>query len=216
MFLFSIPVGLTWIGIAFFTNMDIILVKHFCSAEETGIYSVASIIGKIALFLPGVLINVLFPQVAQNTKDGQSSISTVMVTMLTTLCFSGLYLLMVSLFPGIFISFFGEKYGSAREMLIIITAAMAMFSGINILFGFLLAKTQYLFLIPTYGGIIFTLAAIYSKYHRSPTEIASAVLFGTIVIMLSSIILISVQLRDELHAIVITSYKRLRNITLLD
>ena len=59
----------TMIGLASFallTNMDIILVKRFFSAEETGYYSIAQIVGKIILFLPGAVTIVMFPKLAEN------------------------------------------------------------------------------------------------------------------------------------------------------
>ncbi len=56
------------------TNMDIILVKHFFSPVEAGFYSVAQMIGKIILFLPGAVTIVMFPKVAENhTKNEETA-----------------------------------------------------------------------------------------------------------------------------------------------
>ena len=48
------------------TSMDIVLVKHYFSPIDAGYYSVAQMIGKIILFLPGAVTIVMFPKVTEN------------------------------------------------------------------------------------------------------------------------------------------------------
>ena len=51
MFRYSIPVALTWCTLIISSYMDIPLVKHYFDEYQAGIYSSASIIGKIGYFL---------------------------------------------------------------------------------------------------------------------------------------------------------------------
>ncbi|MDP3143165.1 MAG: oligosaccharide flippase family protein, partial [Candidatus Omnitrophota bacterium] len=62
---YSVPVFFSLLGWMVLTNGDVILVKHFFSPEDAGFYSVAQIIGKIILFLPGVIGVVLFPMMSE-------------------------------------------------------------------------------------------------------------------------------------------------------
>ena len=63
MFHYSIPVSITWGILIFISYMDIPLVKHYFNAYQAGIYSSASMIGKIGFFLPTVLLHAFFPEV---------------------------------------------------------------------------------------------------------------------------------------------------------
>jgi len=46
-------------------NMDIVLVKHFFTADEAGIYSISQLVGKIVFFLPAALSIVMFPKLTK-------------------------------------------------------------------------------------------------------------------------------------------------------
>lgn len=59
---YSLPVFLSLLGWMVLTNGDVILVKHFFSPQEAGFYSVAQTVGKIILFLPGIISVILFPK----------------------------------------------------------------------------------------------------------------------------------------------------------
>jgi O-antigen/teichoic acid export membrane protein len=51
-------------------SMDMILVKYFFKAQDSGIYSLAQMVGKIFLFLPVAISVVMFPHSSgQNAKD---------------------------------------------------------------------------------------------------------------------------------------------------
>jgi O-antigen/teichoic acid export membrane protein len=60
---YFLPVGLTTLCFFVLTNIDVILVKHFFSATEAGYYSVAQMVGKMVLFVPGAVGIVMFPKV---------------------------------------------------------------------------------------------------------------------------------------------------------
>lgn len=62
-----LQIGLTIIG-----NGDVVLVKGFFGAEETGIYSVASVISKIATYVSLAIVATLFPIVAEKYRQKKS------------------------------------------------------------------------------------------------------------------------------------------------
>lgn len=63
---YFLPVGLGLLCFSALTNIDIILVKHFFSPIEAGHYSVAQMVGKIVLFVPGAIGIVMFPKVVDS------------------------------------------------------------------------------------------------------------------------------------------------------
>ncbi|MDP8248631.1 MAG: oligosaccharide flippase family protein [Candidatus Tritonobacter lacicola] len=61
---YCIPTALALFSFAILTNLDVFLVKHFFQPREAGLYSVAQIVGKIILYLPGAVSIVVFSKAA--------------------------------------------------------------------------------------------------------------------------------------------------------
>lgn len=177
---YAIPVGLNWIAISILSNMDIVLVKHFLTASDTGLYSVASLLGKIALFLPMMMLSVLFPEVAKSHIKKESAVKTVMITLSLSVAITGIYTFVVYLFPELIIrALFGETYLQASGVLVTITFAMSLLSLSFIIFSAFLAKSIFSFLAPTYVIIGLTVMIIYLRLHNSFEQIAQAMLIGS-------------------------------------
>ncbi len=191
MAIYAIPVALTWLAIGIITNIDVVLVKHYTSDIEAGEYSVAAVIARIAVFLPGVLLSVLFPQILQNNADGKSSLGTLYTVMGLTLLLSFGFAFIVHLFPEFIISvLFGAKYLGASGEIVIITYAMALVAVISVLYNFLLAKRLYSYLYVTFLGIIVTGLYIHFMMHHNAMEIAQAILYGCATILLANSLLL--------------------------
>lgn len=188
---YAIPLTFSWFLIAILTNIDLILVKHYLNETEAGEYSVTAIIARIAIFLPSVLLAVLFPQVLQNSKDGKSSISTIIIVMILTLILSGGFTFVVALFPELVITIlFGEKYINGAEVLVVITFAMALVAVLNVLYNFFLAKHIYSFIYCSYAILIVTLLSITFYMHNSSLDIAKAILIGSISLVVTNSLLL--------------------------
>lgn len=68
------PVMLTSFCFTALVNMDMILVKYYFSPSDSGVYSLAQMVGKIFLFLPAAISFVLFPRTsALNAKNADTS-----------------------------------------------------------------------------------------------------------------------------------------------
>ncbi len=62
---YAAPSGIAMLGLTFFITTDIILVKHFFTETEAGIYAGMSLLGRIIYFFSAPIVTVLFPLVAQ-------------------------------------------------------------------------------------------------------------------------------------------------------
>lgn len=80
--------------------MDMILVKYFFTPEDSGIYSLAQMIGKICLFLPGAISIVMFPRTSHLNAKNQDTSSTLKKSLLYAglLCLCAI--LIYNLLPG--------------------------------------------------------------------------------------------------------------------
>lgn len=91
---FCLPVFLSLFGWMVLTNGDVILVKHFFSPLDAGFYSIAQMVGKIILFLPGVISVVLFPKMSETFSRQKSSLALLKKGLLIT----GLLCVIASIF----------------------------------------------------------------------------------------------------------------------
>lgn len=189
MSVYTLPVFFSNLMVMALGNIDLILVRHFSSPEETGLYAVAAILGRIAFYFPVVLVAVLFPTAsradAMNNNDSINLLISFGVTILLGGCVAGCFFV----YPEQSLTLlFGSKYVDAAPMLRIIGVAMALLAAANILFSYNLARANYSFLAPLGGGLIVLLIAIYLN-HESPVTIASILLATIVAILVLTIFL---------------------------
>jgi O-antigen/teichoic acid export membrane protein len=172
MFHYSIPVAITYGILIIISYMDIPLVKHYFEEYQAGIYSSASIIGKIGFFLPTVLLHAFFPEVMNNDKLGKSSIPLLAFMLGITFLICSSYVLVVFFFKEIMINLlFGEKYLLAGEYLTRMTIFMSIVGVITVLFNFFLAKEVYHYLyISVFILVLGIFVFIFSEIN-SPNDI---------------------------------------------
>ncbi len=70
---YSVPSLLTILGITSLYSTDIMLAKHFLPGFEAGLYAALSVMGKIIFFASSSVSYVLFPVVAERTKQHAGS-----------------------------------------------------------------------------------------------------------------------------------------------
>ena len=194
MFHYSMPVAITWGILIIISYMDIPLVKHYFDEYQAGIYSSASIIGKIGFFLPTVLLHAFFPEVINNDKLGKSSIPLLAFMLGITFLICSSYVLVVFFFKEIIITLlFGEKYLLAGEYLTKITIFMSIVGVITVLFNFFLAKEIYYYLyISVFVLILGVFVFVFSEM-SSPNDILN------IFLNVSSSLLVSTMLYTFFH-----------------
>lgn len=69
---FIIPVFIQSISMTSLYSTDVILVKHFFSSFDVGIYAAIATLGKIIFFATGPISTVMFPSVSQRQSKGQN------------------------------------------------------------------------------------------------------------------------------------------------
>ena len=175
---YSGPVFLSTTIIMVLGTIDISLVRHYCSPEEAGLYATAAILGRIALYLPGALITVLFPSAAKAHALGEKD-SYILWTSLSFTAFLAFSVaLLFNLWPEQFISlFFGDQHREAASLLKIISIAMAILSLTNVIVSYSLARSDYAFLFPLVAGVTLMMALILT-YHDTATTIAYIMLLS--------------------------------------
>ncbi len=140
-FLKYTPVAaLTLLGLTFLITNDIILVKHYFSTFDAGIYSSLSLVGRVILFVSSPISVVMFPLIAERYSSKKSyyhylfySISLVTLASLSVTVF-------YFLFPEFSVNFFfGKKFLEAAPYLGFFGIFITLYSICNILVSFFLS-----------------------------------------------------------------------------
>jgi O-antigen/teichoic acid export membrane protein len=128
------------VGIIILTNIDVILVKHFFTDEITGIYSAASILGKIILYIPAAIVMVMFPIAAEASakKDNDGQI------LRKTLFYGGVFSLLCAAGLNIIAKqavsiFFGNRYLESAVYILPVSLFFFALSFVYILVNYSLA-----------------------------------------------------------------------------
>lgn len=165
--IFLIPFVIQSIAVTSLYSSDVILVKHFFSAHEAGIYAALSTLGKIIFFGTGPINAVMFPLVSQRDAKGQDYKKifrySFFLTALGAILVSGLYWF----FPSFAINLlYGSAYLEAKNLLIWFAVFISLFTLSSLFISFLLSlgKTR-VTLLPLAAAIIQIVAITF--FHQS-------------------------------------------------
>jgi O-antigen/teichoic acid export membrane protein len=159
-------------GWAILINIDIFLARQYLPPYEAGLYSVASILGKVIFFLSGGVCSVLLPKVSDYNARKKRTIEVMRVSALLTFAITIVVAIAYLLFPVPILNFlYGGVYVDAAPALSILGLAMVFFSlcGLFLNYGLAIASKAYVVMFS-----IFTVlqVALIVMFHDSAVQIA--------------------------------------------
>ncbi|MFZ5845211.1 MAG: oligosaccharide flippase family protein [Patescibacteria group bacterium] len=111
---YSIPTFLTTLGITALYSQDVVLVKHFFSAETAGIYSSLSILGRVIFFATTAVSFVVFPVISQYQAQRRSYFRLALFSLGAVALISFGITALYFLFPALFVNLlFGRLFVGA-------------------------------------------------------------------------------------------------------
>jgi O-antigen/teichoic acid export membrane protein len=123
-----------FLGMGLMINVDVLLVKHFFSSYDAGLYAALSTIGKIVLFLSSSIATVFLPVATNKKESGKSAHKEFMAAMIIVLVLSLSVLLVYKFIPQLVISLlYGSEYQSIEGYLWMI-GTYFLFYNISFLF----------------------------------------------------------------------------------
>lgn len=138
---YTIPTLLAILGITSLYSTDIMLAKHFLSGFDAGLYAALSVMGKIVFFASSSVVYVLFPVIAERTKQGVTSHRLVYAALGAVGLVSGAITLGYYLFPRLaLLLLFGPSYFPASTSLGTFGIFISLFSLANVLVTTLLGQ----------------------------------------------------------------------------
>jgi len=185
LFSYSKPVFLSLVCLAIFSNIDVVLVKHFFPATEAGYYAAAALFGRLVFFVAGPIAGVMFPKVSDLMEKGLDYFSTLKKALALVFLISSAASLSFLLVPAWFIlPLFGEAYLPAASLLFLFGLSMLFFALSNMLVMFCLSVQRYFFLPILLFFSLLEIVLIY-LFHSSLIQVLQMMLLSFFLLFLS-------------------------------
>lgn len=169
--------------------IDIVLVKHFFSSENTGYFSAASQIGRIILFFPGAIGIVIFTRLSEKFEKKESLRGTFLKSFLILLFTSIFFLLLYFFFPELITRImYGSSFVIATSNLILLYGLfMTLIGFINLQVLYFISIKKFWYLIYLSIFIIIEIVLIFN-YHETLEIVLWIEIITSIIVFLINII----------------------------
>ncbi len=164
------------------SSIDLILVKHYFSNSETGLYSIGSLFGKIILFSSLAVTGAMFPKTAKEQKILGRAVSYVL---LMTLAITLVYALANKFIVNLF---FGVSYIEIAGILPLFSIAFGMISIVALLAHYDLSIGKYRLIPYIVIVIIAEIAMIYFN-HENLTDILQSVIVSSLIAIIAGLVI---------------------------
>ena len=184
-FAFSVPTFAITAASTLYLNADLLLVKHYFSPHDAGIYAAAAIMGKAIFYVLGPISVVLFPLVSQRFAIQKNTNRELFLSLFITIFGGCCALIIYFLFPDFVVRLFfpNIEYSPTNQYLVSYGIFMFLYSVAFLLLNFFLAVEKN---IATYFGLIFSLLQIVLivLFHDSLMTVIYASIFSTSILLL--------------------------------
>lgn len=155
MALYAIPVIVQSLALTSLYSSDVVLVKHFFSSHEAGIYAAISTLGKIIFFGTGPIGAVMFPLISHKFSRGYKYQKIFVYSFLATMVFAAGILIIYWLFPALAIRLlYGSAYLEAANLLIWFGIFISLFTLSSLLVNYHLSLGKtHVVLLPLIAAI---------------------------------------------------------------
>ena len=180
-----------FVGQVIINNLDIVLVKHFFSSSEAGLYAAVALVGRVVYMLSWSVVSSMFPfsaGVRSHERDGRAVLSTalLLVVLITSLFTLGVWLAPSRLWEILLGSGFALHH-SYSSLLVLYAATTGLYSLGVVLMSYEISRKigNVSWLQLGFSGAI--IAGIYLIHHN-----LSQVIVVQLVVMLALLIAVSI------------------------
>lgn len=175
--------------LALLYNVDLLMVKHYFSSHEAGLYSSLAILARIIFFGTGVIAAVLLPMSTERFEKGEKHFNLFKLS-LFLVGGSAIFLnILYFIFPKFIILFlFDTKYLEGANLLWIMALMMSVFTILNLFVTYLISLKEFTFLPVMIVGAILQIILIYF-FHTSLFQvimISLTIICGILLILILS------------------------------
>ena len=184
---FSLPVLLQGLALTFMYSTDLLLVKHFFSPQEAGLYAALSVLGRVAFFSASPVTHVMFPLIAKRHSHGDSYHNIFFLSVLLVSAISGAVIVLYYLFPKLPLHIYGASYVVGAPILWLFALFMGLLGLASLLIQFYLSINR----IKVVG--VFILAAILQAvliwfFHDNLSQVVQVSILATALLVFSLLV----------------------------
>lgn len=202
---YAIPTSIAILSLVSLASTDVILVRHFFSAKEAGLYGGLSLIGKVIFYFTGPIPSVMFPLLIKRHAKKQSFNNLFYIAILLVLLPSSVITTIYFVFPKESINFFlGNQYSSIGIYLGLFGTYITIFSVLNLFINFFLSLNKTKIFIPPLIAAILQIIFIYF-FHSNIFQVIGfslVISFGLLVYLLGYYIFLFVDFKKIAESIV--------------
>lgn len=164
-------------------NSDILLVKHYFSNDQAGLYASLALIGRVVYFVAWMFVMLLLPKVIQLKKEGKNTQPILMqyvfyIALLSTVIVGGTYLL-----PELIVHLmFGDTYIAIAPLLWKYALATSVFAIANIFAYYFLSIDKY-FPVVVSALLGFTQIVLIVLYHNSLQQVVEMQIIAMLILL---------------------------------
>jgi O-antigen/teichoic acid export membrane protein len=162
------------VGTTYLYNADVLLSKHYLSAEAAGIYAAASVLGRVVYFLGITIAQVMFPEVATLHARDEPHYHVVDLSLALLGAVAIGLTIFYAVLPGIVLLPYGAAFNPVRPYLWPFALALGLLSIINLFTNYLLSIGSARFAVPLIGACILETVLIL-RFHAGPAQIVEMV-----------------------------------------
>ena len=119
-----------FVGQVIISNIDILMVKHFFSPSDAGLYAAIALVGRLLYFGAWSVVSAMFPVSAEN-KETSNSGSLLAIPLLLVTGMSAVFVLLLAAFPKlVFYTLFGAHFHTALGDLNLLLSMNAAATGV--------------------------------------------------------------------------------------
>lgn len=186
---YGIPIFLVTLCMTLLTNIDMIMIKHYFSPHESGIYGAAVIFGRAIFYFPSAIVMAMFPLVTEANVLNENVYTSLKKSLLYSFIFCGAGVGAIFIFPELITKiFFGSRFLLALPYIKLMCLAMLPLCLLNVVVNFNLAvgKTK----VSVWSLIIGSISelVLITIYHQTIYQVLYILLgIGTVLIVLNII-----------------------------
>lgn len=169
--LYLFPVATSYFCFMALVNFDMVWVRYFFLPQDSGLYSLAQMVGKIFLFLPGAISIVMFPRTSGLKAKNMDTKATLRKALLYTTILCAIAALAYNLFPAFILKILtGKVYPECITLGRLFSVSMSFFALLFILIAYFLSLKDLRFIKYLVLFTCLQFVAIF-LFHRSLMQI---------------------------------------------
>lgn len=185
---YGLPTFIVILGLTSLYTTDIILVKHFFSGYEAGLYSALGMMGKIIFFASSSVVTAMFPLVAESHEKGESHKNLLFQSLALVLIISVVINLGYFVAPTFFLrALYGSSYLGASPMLGFFGIFLSLYSVVNLLANYFLSIKKTAIAYFVFAASVAQVVMI-SALHDSIMEVVGVSIFICALLLISLLV----------------------------